>query len=57
MDRGEPGEGDEHHEDDEAHGVDVIGELLAGDDPPPTGEPAVVRPLPTGAWFRGCVRR
>ena len=36
---GEPGKGDQHDEDDEAHRVDVVGELLAGDDSPATGEP------------------
>ena len=37
--RGEPGEGDEDDQDDEAHRVDVIGKLFAGDDPPATGQP------------------
>ena len=37
--RRQPGEGEQHEQDDEANRGDVVGELLAGDDAPAAAEP------------------
>ena len=50
--RGQTGEGDEHDQDDEAHRVNVVGELLAGDDPPSAGQPS--ERVGSSARRRGC---